>query len=847
MVERSGRLAVGLVVLLAAMATAQAEEKLPAKDVEFFEAKIRPVLVAHCYKCHSAEAEGGEPKAGLRLDTKAGVLAGGETGPALVAGDASGSLIMEALKHDGLEMPPGKKLPEQVIADFEQWIKLGAPDPRSGGPAIAKRTIDIEEGRKFWAFQPAKIVSPPAVKNAAWAKTDIDRFVLAGLEAKGLAPVADADCRTLIRRLYFDLIGLPPTIEEVEAFVADQSAKAVETVVDRLLASRHFGERFGRHWLDVARYAESNGNADNTPFPYAWRYRDYVIASVNTDKPFDRFIREQIAGDLLPADSPAERDELLIATGFLALGSKPRAQNNPNFQMDVVAEQLEVVTSGFMALTVACARCHDHKFDPIPTKEYYSLAGIFSSTQTLFGTGVRGNNQKSDVGGGLHSLAGSGDGAELRKAHADQLAAANSECDALMAELRGLNATLPPQMTNKNKPANAKQLVRLVEQIKPAKDASDEEAKQIRRLGKQMAAALEKVQALEAGPASSDLAMGAKEARQIADCAICIRGESADRGEVAPRGFVSVAVVGKAPEIPADQSGRLQLADWIASAENPLTSRVIVNRVWKHLFGRGIVTTVDNFGALGEKPSHPELLDQLALQFTAEGWSLKKLVRSLVLTHTYGLSSDHHAASYEKDPDNVYLWRHTPHRLDAEALRDAVLAVSGKLNPEPLLGTALPKGQDNRGRIDPKQLGGDGLLHRSIYLPIVRNGLPEVLDLFDVADPSLVIGSRDTTTVPAQSLYLMNSPFMIAQAKQVAGRLLAEDGQTDEQRLAQVFRLTLVRRPTAEEESRTLSLVSAARAAYGSENRKDPAAAELQVWATVAQALLASAEFRYVE
>lgn len=861
-----GRWSAGLAAMAVPLfaAALQAAEAIPPGHVEFFEKKIRPVLVVHCYKCHSAETDGGKPKAGLRLDTKAGVLAGGETGPALVAGDPAGSLIIEALRHDGLEMPPGKKLADSIVTDFEEWIRLGAPDPRGGGQPVAKRVIDIEEGRKFWAFQPPKSVAAPAVKSSGWAKSDIDRFVLAGLEAQGLTPVADADRRTLIRRAYFDLIGLPPTPEEVEAFVKDESPKAFEVVVDRLLASPQYGERWGRHWLDVARYAESNGNADNTPFPEAWRYRDYVIASFNADKPFDQFLREQVAGDLLPADSSQRKDELLTATGFLALGSKPRAQNNPNFQMDVVAEQIEVTTSGFMGLTVACARCHDHKFDPIPTKDYYSLAGIFTSTQTLYGTGVRGNGGGNDVGGGLHRLAGSDEDVEKVKQYEAQLADAREQQNKLLAELQGMGATLPSELAdrnakknnnnnnnpkknrkNGNSPADG-----LAKQIKAPKDASDEVKDRVKQLAQEMAAAVEQLGELEAKPAPRPQAMGAKDAGRIQDCAICIRGESSDRGEVAPRGFVTVAVATTAPQIPADSSGRLQLADWMASPDNPLTSRVMVNRLWKHLFGRGIVPTVDNFGALGEKPSHGELLDQLALQFMAEGWSVKRMLRSLVLTRTYALSSDHDALAAEKDPDNVYLWRHTPHRLDAESLRDAILAVSGSLDKEPFVGSAIPKGQDGRGRLDTRDVKDGQGGHRSVYLPIVRNGLPEVLDLFDVADPSLVVGSRDTTTVPAQSLYLMNSPFVIAQSKRLAERLLKAAVLDDEARLSAAYRATLVREPNAGERDRTLSLLSKARQAYGDSGTQinnERAQSELKAWTTVAQALLASAEFRYVE
>jgi hypothetical protein len=385
-------------MFLAGMAEAADEtakelpKPLDRQEVEFFEKKIRPILVAQCYKCHASDSK--EVKGGLLLDSAAGLLAGGESGPGIISGDPKKSLLIQALRHDGLEMPPGKKLPAETIADFERWVSRGAVDPRIAAKSNlpAKKEIDWAETRKFWSFQPITRPAVPTVKEQAWPRGDLDRFVLVKLEAQQLRPVADADRQTLLRRLTFDLTGLPPTPAEMDAFVADKDSNAVEKVVDRLLASPQFGEHWGRHWLDVARYAESNGNVDNYLFPHAWRYRDYVIAALNADKPLDRFIAEQVAGDLLPAADAVERNELLTATGFLALTSKPRPQNNPDYALDLVAEQIEVTTTAFMGLTVACARCHDHKFDPIPQREYYSLAAIFESTRMLHGDGGNKNN-----------------------------------------------------------------------------------------------------------------------------------------------------------------------------------------------------------------------------------------------------------------------------------------------------------------------------------------------------------------------------------------------------------------------------------------------------------------------
>ncbi|MBL8797703.1 MAG: PSD1 domain-containing protein [Planctomycetia bacterium] len=713
-----------------------------AKGIEFFENKIRPVLVNSCYECHSAKSS--KVKGGLLLDTRDGVRNGGDTGPAIIPGDPDKSLLIQSLRHDKLQMPPKNKLPENVIADFVQWVKLGAPDPRDAAGNAAYKRLSLEEARSFWSFVPAKKPEAPKVQNASWPRGDIDRFVLARLEAKGLRPVADAERATLLRRVHFDLLGLPPTPEDVEAFLKDASPTAFEKVVDRLLQSPQFGERWGRHWLDVARYAESNGNADNTPFPHAWRYRDYVIASLNRDKPYDRFVTEQIAGDLLPTDNPTQRDELLIATGFLALTSKPRAQNNPDYKMDLIADQIDVTSRAVLGLSVMCARCHDHKFDPISTKEYYSLAGIFDSTTMLAGGGGKGGGNKGGDGGGLHALSDGGS------------------------------------------------------------------------------------------------AMGVRDGKAV-DSAVCIRGESTKRGETVPRGFLAVATVGEAPAINRAQSGRLELARWLTSPQNPLTARVAVNRAWLHLFGQGLVRSVDNFGSLGEKPSHPELLDFLALRFVEEGWSVKKLIRGIVLSRTYQLSSSHDAANLKADPDNLLLWRMQPRRLDAESIRDAILSVSGRLDLKPPQGSSaatVPAKGAKGGNAPPKDSGQ----HRSVYLGVPRGApLPESLAVFDVANPNLSVSQREVTTVPAQALFLLNSPFVMEQAKLTAQRLLAAPNLDDAGRVALAYRLAFARTATDAERTRALNYIAQMTQAGRDKNGAQNA------WASFCQALFASAEFRYLE
>lgn len=847
----------GLLASFACARVSSAADAVPdKKGIAFFEKRIRPVLVESCYECHSTK-EGAKVKGGLALDSRSGLLQGGETGPAIVPGSPEDSLLIEALRHDGLEMPPEKKLPDTVIADFVAWVKMGAPDPREGGNApAARKEIDIEAGRQFWAFQLPKAVDPPSVKDKSWPKTDVDKFVLAALETNKLKPVGDADRRTWIRRVTLDLTGLIPTPSEVDDFVNDKSPQAAEKVVDRLLASRHFGERWGRHWLDVARFAESNGNTDNVTYPHAWRYRDYVVNAMNSDKPFDQFIREQLAGDLLPSENPKQRDEQLIATGFLALGSKPRAQNNPDFQMDVVAEQIEVATTGFMALTVACARCHDHKFDPIPTREYYSMAGLFTSTDTLYsGGGGQGNGRQKNTG--FHELVGSGNAAEARQKHETTLAGLREERVKLTQELRKLGAVEKNQQANKNA-KNPKKAAKQQAAAKPddmptvkvPKDASPEEADKIKQLGEDLRHCLDEIKDLQANaPPNGELAMGVRDVKSPADCKICIRGDSKNLGASVARGVISVATIGEPPKIDPSQSGRLELANWISSPNNPLTARVAVNRVWQHLFGRGLVPSVDNFGELGEKPSHPELLDQLALQFVRDGWSVKKLIRSLVLTRTYGLASTHVAKSVEADPDNVFLWRHTPRRMDSDQIRDAILAASGQLDLEPMTGSIVSKSPEEvvqQGRLNPATFSDASIRNRSIYLPIVRNAMPEALELFDAPDPSLVIGIRDVTTVPSQSLFLMNSQFLVQQSRHFAERLLAVGDLGDSARVAMAFRIALNREPTTKESEESTTFVKRSEAEI-EKIEKDKEQLRVRSWAAFCQALLASAEFRYVE
>jgi len=799
-----------------------------AEDVEFFERHIRPILVVQCYDCHSAKAK--KLKGGLMLDSRAGVLAGGDTGPALVPGKVDKSLLIEAVRWSDSDtrMPPKTKLSERDIKLLERWVAMGAPDPRRGGQAgPIKREINIEEGRRWWAFARPEPVAPPKVKDADWPRTSIDRFVHATHESNELSPVGDADRETLIRRVYFDLIGLPPTPQQVDRFLADRSEGALAKVVDELLASPRFGERWGRHWMDVARYAESTGMERNFSFPHAWRYRDYVIDAFNSDKPFDRFVREQLAGDLiesLPGQSDTER---VVATGFLALGPKSLNERDKDlFRMDVVDEQIDVTTRAVLGLTVSCARCHDHKFDPVPQEDYYALAGIFTSSQTYYGTAKGNGNRQAG---------------ELMPIGAD----AEQRVEAIRAYRKRV-AQLNKELGNAKK-----KLKQLQKQKKNLADR--DEASKLERVQSQMAEMKSKVSKLDDKmddmkknePPAPEYAMAVGEGDKPADCRLHIRGNTDTLGDPVERGYLQVIPASHPSlSIGDETSGRAELARWMTDAEHGaghLAARVIVNRVWHHLFGRGIVRTVDNFGATGAAPSDRRLLDHLAVTFIDDGWSVKKLIRRVTLSRVYGLSSEHDAANHATDPENRYFWKANRRRLDAESIRDAVLSAAGALDVTPVERSVVAGINSNvgRNRRDFDKLHAD-TDHRSVYLPIVRNAVPEMLQVFDFAEPSMIVGARDATTVPTQALFMMNSPFVLKRSKQMADRLLDESGFDDAGRVTLAYRLTLGRMPSASERDRALRFIDETAKELGDKDARATA------WASFCQALFASAEFRYV-
>ncbi|MEO6742529.1 MAG: DUF1553 domain-containing protein, partial [Chthoniobacteraceae bacterium] len=894
-------------------------------------------------------------------DTREGWAKGGDAGPAVIPGDLDKSLLIEAVryKNKDLQMPEKRKLPDAEIAIFEEWVKMGAPDPRTGGSVAKKQTgLSIEEGKKFWSYIPPKKVAPPAVKDTAWPRGDIDRFILAEMEKKGVKPAPDASPAALVRRITYNLIGLPPTPEQMEAFeksVKVNPQSAVEQLVDGLLASKQFGETWGRHWLDVTRFAESSGGGRTLLFKDAWRFRDYVIESINADVPLDRFIREQIAGDLLPTESPAEKRRNLSATAFLALGpTNYEEQQKQQLRFDIIDEQIETIGRAFLGQTIGCARCHDHKFDPIPQRDYYALAGILASTRTIF------NYTDNVARWNVAPLPGDGEAEQNLRAFEAKVAALEKSVESAKAELAKLSknvaqetlkpgeaiapADLPgivlddadakvvgewkkskytktyigegylsdnnngkgektitftpmlPKMgryevrlaythlANRAKnvrvnilhadgedtvfvdeteaPAIDGRFVSLgkfrfekdgagyvlvsnegtkgfvtvdalqfLPEGETATDAKTDKANPARdaaaKLVKKLEGELKKV--TKDGP-KRQMTMTVLDDENAADTQIRVRGIEKQRGETVPRGFLQVALQKPAPPMPAAQSGRRELADWIASADNPLTARVLVNRVWAWLFGSGIVRTVENLGTTGEKPSHPELLDYLALRFVEEGWSLKRLVREIILSHTWQLAVTKPGVA---DPENRLFAHANRRRLDAEQIRDTLLAISGELKLDylgPNIGGA--------GDIDANNFSAQNTEYgyvyadtrRSVYTPAFRNKRLELFEVFDFGDINASIGQRNVSTVAPQALFFLNSQFVVEQARAAAARTLE---LPDAARIDALFRRTLGRAPTAAERAKCVHFLGA-----------EPS---LETWAQLHQTLFACVDFRYVD
>ncbi len=1062
-------------VCLATSFAVAEDAKYDSKQLEFFESRIRPVLVEHCYECHSADSKG--LKGGLFVDSAEGLLTGGDSGPSIEPGDSEASLLLQALRYEAMEMPPQGKLPDEVIADFARWIDAGAADPRVGGPTVAKPSIDVDDFRDFWSFVPPNNPPTPQVMQTQWPLGQIDYFVLAEMEKHGLKPVEATEKRELIRRATFDLTGLPPTPEEVEAFLADTTPEAFERVVDRLLRSPAYGERWGRYWLDIARYSEDQAHTFSvTPNTNGYRYRDWVIAAFNADMPYDLFVKRQIAGDLLDA-SEEERLRHLPALGYFGLGAQYYKNSDAaKAAADELDDRIDTLTRGFLGLTVSCARCHDHKFDPIPQQDYYSLAGIFQSSrlhnaplvpksevdayqqsqkrlkeledaiaQTIASEGPRvreagvekisaymiaawkllrskqqnlkidskqiaedaqldprtltrweGFLQKDEARSiaalkpWFDSLAATFDASN--QASEDPLAVPSKISDSALLFQRFTslllkqraealssdeemelarfidsgNAVYRSRIVTKNEPAveidvaidGARQLFLVVtdggngmscdhadwatpllvtnegEEIKLttlkwketktthgnvnvdrnvngqpiriggttyesgigthatsiisydlpegiqrfraiggldnsgsdqggcganatiqfhvytespkdvelnrpdvldqlfgekglfAVEPSELEKHLPAELATRLATQRQELEQLQkTAPTMYAIAHVITEAKPE-DMPVFIRGNPANRGEIAPRRFLRILCDGE-PTAFTEGSGRLELAEAVASDSNPLTARVMVNRIWQHHFGRGIVGTPDNFGILGEKPTHPELLDYLTKRFLESGWSIKNLHREIMLSATYQLSTNRDEANMNIDGDNRYLWRMNRKRLEVEAWRDALLAVSGKLDPK-MEGPSTNLTDANNVR-------------RTVYAFISRHELNNMLRLFDFPDANITASTRSETTVPQQQLFVLNSPFMIEQAKAFAKRLGDEAGDNDEAKVSRAFMLAFGRPVTTPELELALAYVR------GSDAGSTEGENKLSRWERFAQIVLGSNEFMYVD
>ncbi|TWU48506.1 Planctomycete cytochrome C [Rubripirellula tenax] len=904
-------------------------------NIEFFETRIRPVLVEHCYECHSNEAA--EVGGGLWLDSAEAMRVGGDTGPAIQPGYADDSVLISALRYDSSEMPPSGKLPDRVIRDFEKWIATGATDPRTNTPSAASSLktpkIDLEAGRQFWAFRPLRVSDHLAQPgDLKW----IDEMVQEKLQAAAIVPNGRGDADTLLRRLSFDLTGLPPSADSMVRWRADPSDVNWEIIVDKMLASTAFGEHWARHWMDVARYADSNGSDFNATFHDAWRYRDYLISNIAGDTPVDQMIRQQIAGDLMPAENDNVRRQNLIATTFLMLGTKMLSERDKTkLTMDVVDEQIDTVGRAFMGMTLGCARCHDHKFDPVPMRDYYALAGIFRSTMSL-----QGESQKYVSTWKPVPLPTSQDhldalqehGEKLRQAK-DALAKAEAKIkkqETPVRQLAGIviddesairtgdwvvstylkgfigsgylhddnrnkdNASLQfkttlaserskpdsERVTKQNGKATVRWEARLwytpggtrasnvpvevrvgdetrlvkVDQRKSGKDGpiaslgffevgqgteavvtisnsgtsghviadavqwiphggmqpvverGNQDVQKVAELKHRRDSIKTELAALvkdAPAPLPTAMAVVDKSAAEVVDCPMHVRGEVNNLGDTVPRGFLSVC--GAPDESPSTLaftgSGRLELAAWMTDPDHPLTSRVAVNRIWMRLMGDGIVRTVDNFGERGERPSHPELLDSLAVDFMRNGWSRKRLVRQIVLSETYRRGSQSSVLGDAIDPENRFLWRANRKRLPAESIRDSMLVIAGSLSREGLddpmngYGT-LVSSNDAKSKSKISFAVNDH--RRTVYLPTIRGEIPALLAALDVADADLLVGKRPTTNVPAQPLALLGSSEVREWAGLTANRLLTEV-ENESERVQWAYERVLQRLPTAED------------------------------------------------
>ena len=967
----------GMVALLLGLASGPSVGVLPgAEPDKFFETKVRPLFVAQCQVCHGDKQQMG----GIDLSRKQGLDRKGAAS-IVVAGDPDASPLIHAIRYDSkIKMPPTGKLSESQIADLTEWVRMGAPWPE---PKVAQRPARAgseftEEEKSWWSFQPVKPHEPPAVRGADWVRTPIDNFILARIEKEGIEPAPEADKLTLLRRVTYDLTGLPPTEREIADFLSDDSAEAYANVVERLLDSSRYGERWGRHWLDVARYADSTGVDEDHKYPYAWKYRDYVVDAFNDDVPFDRFLQEQIAGDLLPADEPgALNTRGIIATGFMALGPKLIAeQDKKKMLYDMIDEQIEVVGEAVLGLTLQCARCHDHKFDPIRQRDYYSMASIFRSTKQVtdweshvselyfaplvpeeeadryFSHQKKIELKKQQIGNIVDEQTAAqvmrslpdipkylGPARELLNAAPPPAATATGETapghgtDALVAQAAskyGLDAVLLGKWFNYLKPtdevrphldrllqAGKAELPAVAEQYRAefeqtASKRYGELAEWRSKFAEAVAKgekppdkpfffdgenrffteasrgplgvtkedrekvfsseALEQLTRLEAEQKELEKTLPPKPpmANAVAEEApyqqhVFVGGNVQALGDEVPKAFPAILTRGEQPEIKS-VSGRLELARWLSSADNPMTARVMANRIWLWHFGEGLVETPNNFGKVGAQPTHPELLDYLASEFVRRGWSVKAMHRLIVLSSTYRMSAETTELSHEKDPDNRLLSHFSRRRMDAEELRDTLLAIEGTIDfgMGGTLQTGVGQGMTTTNQLPPFDVSKS--YRRTLYLPLRRANIPKLLTLFDFGDATTSSGARASTNVAPQALFMMNSEFVSRVAEGFARRLLAERRIPDEERVSLAWLTAVAKQPAAAEVSEALDYIRAFQKEAAKKNAQDMGnspregsdpspdtpgyyygESTLAAWRSYCRVLLASNDFIYIQ
>lgn len=813
-----------LALALIAILVEAAPLNIPDSDKITLPKDIHRIFQEKCSACHS----GDEAEAQFNVDTLSQLMAGSEKGASIVPGKPQESLLWNKIKSN--EMPPEdeEKLTEAEKKKIQQWIQTGKfPSDKE----IQQIKLDhlVAEANKHWSFRPVKKQKAPVVKNKKWVRSEIDRFVLARLEVVNIEPSKDANPYTLLRRIHFDLTGLPPDEKEIQQFLYDVKQSnmqtAFEKVVDQLLSSTEFGERWGRHWLDVARYSDTLGGGANFTLIDAWRYRDYVIHSFNKDKPYNQFVTEQIAGDLMTYDSAKQQEEQIIATGFLALGPKDFTdQDKVKLMADAIDEQLDTLGKAFMGLAIGCARCHGHKFDPIPLEDYYALAGVMRSTQTLgeLDDAKAFANMPSWNRIPLPTMSEQKRKELINKSKSTR-ESLSQKANLLKLEIKKIKKLIA---LNKNNKSLKEQLNKLEQQKKDV----DSEVKKKGSLKNYFGESYPSI-------------LGVLESKKQVDARINLGGNPRQLGSKVQRGVIR-AIGGQSDKIPNHQSGRLQLAKWLTSSRHPLTSRVMVNRIWGHLLGRGIVESVDNFGTTGSKPSHPQLLDHLAYQFVEDGWSVKKMIRRIVLSRTYQLASERNSAATKIDPDNKLLWKRTTRRLDVEALRDSLLELSGQLSNERGGPTLVHAGILSLGfRIKVERAGL--WKRRSVYLPVYRSMVinnKAMMPTFDFADPNFVVGHRTSSIVPTQALFMMNNDLTLNSAETVASRLLKEE-MNDSDRIRSLYLSVFGRPVKAHELKRALKFLKLSTERL---NKQKPEQARLTAWTSFTQVMFSSSQFLLV-